>query len=180
MKKCCKKWKESKIIAYDKKEQMIADILEKLFKFAVRFCPECGSSLKEVEIEGTKRTHFHWCDKCAASDEDCNGCKDTSNFLQPPTDYKLKQESKWCECEDRSGQTIGGKGNNYCHDCDKPIKPKPHLPEKISLNYLSYKCGHPHTLLAETINQILDYLKGLEERNEELLEEIKNFERGEP
>ncbi len=139
MKNCCKKWKRNP-------GHFLGTLIEELI-IPISFCPDCGSSLKE---EGTCIECEYGGDKGSSiSRANPSLCK-----LQLKCDFKPKQESEYCECE-----------NPLCDDCHKfvepgrdiPIKPKPQLPEKLS--YFALDDGSNEAKIVNVYNKLIDYLK---------------------
>lgn len=109
---------------------------------------------------------------------DCERLPRDTNYQ----DNYLPLKEEYCECEEPNKEEVFN-GIHCVRGCNKPLKPTPKLPERLDIKEEIAKIDGAHysvIVLQETINKLIDYLKGLEERNEDLLEEIKNFERGEP
>lgn len=76
----------------------------------------------------------------------------------PECGSSLKEESKWCECEKPRLLPLLNLKIEICDICHKPIKPKPKLPKKIE--WLDVEKDND-VRFAQTINQLIDYLKEL-------------------
>ncbi len=159
MKKCCKKWKDNYLFSmFD--HNFLTTTSQWKEKDDLNFCPKCSSSLKDEK---------DWCNKCIFSKisptmrPECAECLHTiTSSSMLPTMFKPKEESKCCECVNRSGQTVGGGGHNYCHDCENPINPTPKLPKKLSMDdYSDFRENNidGRITLLRKIDQIIDYIK---------------------
>ena len=160
MKKCCKKWKHH--IGWIEREQgdlwtedMEGSLIFVDLRMFAEFCPECGSSLKEVIQPEAEYQYPKWCEECALQGTDnCKDCCDI--YHSPPSQFLYKEPSA--------------------------IKPPPKLPEKLS--YFALDDGSNECKLVNAYNRLIDYLRTEEKRKEkifeELEEEIKNLERQEP
>ena len=96
----------------------------------------------------------------------CPNCK--YRYFIPSKHTEPEKEGEWCECERPLQYHICPNINcNYCHCCNKPIKPLPPkkgLPEKLDKEKF-YINGQDDVLnskgllkIVDTINAILEYL----------------------